>query len=181
MSIRHTRLSVLALLLGSVAVGYAAQGTQPTKSGAANSSSTTSTSTATAKVTPKKPSASGVHAAVRPAVHFRPRLPRKAVVAHPAVVHAQMAPAPSRISEIQDALSKEGAYQGEPNGKWDATTVDAMKQFQNDHGLTPSGKIDALTLQKLGLGSQVSGLGAPLPLAVPQASAADSGDQTEHP
>jgi peptidoglycan hydrolase-like protein with peptidoglycan-binding domain len=92
-----------------------------------------------------------------------------------------LAPTPSRISEIQAALSKEGAYQGEPNGKWDAATVDAMRQFQTDHGLTPSGKIDALTLQKLGLGSQVSGMGAPLPLAGPQASAADSGDQTEHP
>jgi hypothetical protein len=56
-----------------------------------------------------------------------------------------------------------------------------MKQFQGDHGLNPSGKIDALTLQKLGLGSQVSGMGAPLPLAGPQASAADSGGQTQHP
>lgn len=174
MCIRYTRLSLLALLLGSVAVGYAAQGTQPPKSGAANSSGTTSTSTATAKVTPKKPSASGVHAT-------KTSTSAKRRVVHPAVVHTQMAPAPSRISEIQAALSKEGAYQGQPNGKWDAATVDAMRQFQNDHGLTPSGKIDALTLQKLGLGSQVSGLGAPLPLAVPEASAADSGDQTEHP
>jgi peptidoglycan hydrolase-like protein with peptidoglycan-binding domain len=175
MRTRYTRLSLLALVLGSVAVGYAAQGTQAPKNGAANSSGTTSRSTA-ARVTLKKPSASGVHA-TKTSTSAR----RRVVVAHPAVVHAQMAPAPSRISEIQDALSREGAYQGEPNGKWDATTVDAMKQFQNDHGLTPSGKIDALTLQKLGLGSQVSGLGAPLPLAVPQASAADSGDQTEHP
>ena len=169
MRIRYTTLSMLALLLGSAAAGY---GARLPKSGAGDSS-TAHASTATAKVAPKKPSATGVHTTKTSR--------RKRRVAHPAVAHAQLAPTPSRISEIQSALSKEGAYQGEPNGRWDAATVDAMRQFQNDHGLTPSGKIDALTLQKLGLGSQVSGMGAPLPLAVPQASAADSGEQTEHP
>lgn len=173
MRIRYTTLSVAVLLLGSAAAGY---GARLPRSGAGDPSTTKPA----AKVAPKKPSSPTAHAAVRPAVRAT-KASAKSRVAHPAVVHTQTAPAPSRISEIQDALSKEGAYQGEPNGKWDATTVDAMKQFQNDHGLTPSGKIDALTLQKLGLGSQVSGLGAPLPLAVPQASAADSGDQTEHP
>jgi peptidoglycan hydrolase-like protein with peptidoglycan-binding domain len=167
MRVRYTTLSMAVLLLGSATAGY---GIALPRSGAGDSSTTTPR----AKVAPKKPSATGVHA-TKTSTSAKRRL------AQPAVVRTQTAPTPSRISEIQDALSKEGAYQGQPNGKWDATTVDAMKQFQNDHGLTPSGKIDALTLQKLGLGSQVSGLGAPLPLAVPQASAADSGDQTEHP
>jgi peptidoglycan hydrolase-like protein with peptidoglycan-binding domain len=176
MRIRYTMLSVLAVLLGGAVTGYAAQGTQLPKNGTAGSSTTRSTSASTAqsKVTPKKRSTTSVHAT-------KTSTSAKRRVAHTTLVHAQIAPTPSRISEIQAALSKEGAYQGEPNGKWDAASVDAMRQFQNDHGLTPSGKIDALTLQKLGLGSQVSGMGAPLPLALPQASAADGGAQTERP
>jgi len=75
----------------------------------------------------------------------------------------QKAPAPERVSEIQTALAKDGSFGGNPNGKWDATTVDAMKKFQEAHGLNPSGKLDAKTLQKLGLGSQTAGLAPPMP------------------
>jgi peptidoglycan hydrolase-like protein with peptidoglycan-binding domain len=75
----------------------------------------------------------------------------------------QKAPAPERISEIQTALAKDGSFDGKPSGKWDAVTVDAMKKFQEAHGLNPSGKLDAKTLQKLGLGSQTAGLAPPMP------------------
>ena len=74
-----------------------------------------------------------------------------------------MAPTPDRIREIQSALQRDGAYQGDPTGKWDDSTVEAMKSFQDKNGLTPTGKIDALTLQKLGLGSETAGKGAPVP------------------
>ena len=74
-----------------------------------------------------------------------------------------MAPTPDRIQEIQSALKREGALEQEPTGKWDDTTVEAMKKYQGDHGLDPTGKIDALTLQKLGLGSETAGKGAPIP------------------
>jgi peptidoglycan hydrolase-like protein with peptidoglycan-binding domain len=75
----------------------------------------------------------------------------------------QKAPAPDRISEIQQALAKDGSYGGKPNGKWDDPTVEAMKRFQETHGLNPTGKLDAKTLQQLGLGSQTAGVAAPLP------------------
>src|ERR1700733_1584351 len=75
----------------------------------------------------------------------------------------QKAPTPQRISEIQQALAKNGAYSGTPNGKWDASTVEAMKKFQGEHGLNASGKLDAKTLQQLGLGSQTAGIAAPTP------------------
>lgn len=75
----------------------------------------------------------------------------------------QKAPAPGRISEIQQALAKDGSFAGTPNGKWDGTTVEAMKKFQESHGLNPTGKLDAKTLQQLGLGSQTAGVAAPLP------------------
>lgn len=75
----------------------------------------------------------------------------------------QKAPTADRISEIQTALSKDGSFAGSPNGKWDDATVDAVKKFQEAHGLNPSGKLDAKTLQKLGLGSQTAGVAAPIP------------------
>jgi peptidoglycan hydrolase-like protein with peptidoglycan-binding domain len=75
----------------------------------------------------------------------------------------QKAPDPARISEIQTALARDGSFEGRPNGKWDPATVDAMKKFQEAHGLNPSGKLDAKTLQKLGLGSQTAGLAPPMP------------------
>jgi peptidoglycan hydrolase-like protein with peptidoglycan-binding domain len=74
----------------------------------------------------------------------------------------QQAPTADRISEIQTALSKDGSYSGAPNGTWDDSTVAAMRNFQTTHGLNPSGKLDAPTLQKLGLGSQTAGVAAPI-------------------
>jgi peptidoglycan hydrolase-like protein with peptidoglycan-binding domain len=89
----------------------------------------------------------------------------------------QKAPTPDRISEIQKALAKDGSFTGTPNGKWNDSTVEAMKKFQAGHGLNPSGKLDALTLQKLGLGSQTAGVAAPLP-PVSTSSSATTATQT---
>lgn len=50
-----------------------------------------------------------------------------------------------------------------PTGKWDDSTADAVRKFQSSNGLNPTGKLDALTLQKLGLGSETAGLAAPTP------------------
>jgi peptidoglycan hydrolase-like protein with peptidoglycan-binding domain len=92
----------------------------------------------------------------------------------PSKTHRQLAPEPARIVEIQQALAREGFYQGEPTGKWDDSTVTAMKNFQQAKGLQPTGKIEALSLQKLGLGSPVAGLAPPTrpsqPSAVPPQS-----------
>jgi murein L,D-transpeptidase YcbB/YkuD len=87
------------------------------------------------------------HAAVKE-THFRPR---------------QSAPTADRVGEIQTALSRNGFYAGDPTSKWDANTVEAVQRFQQENGLVPSGKLDALTLQKLGLGSEVAGLSPPRP------------------
>jgi peptidoglycan hydrolase-like protein with peptidoglycan-binding domain len=77
----------------------------------------------------------------------------------------QQAPNAERIKEIQEALIREGHYQGTPTGKWDAPTAAAMKSFQEANGLKPTGKLDALSLQKLGLGSEVAGVAPPSPVA----------------
>jgi peptidoglycan hydrolase-like protein with peptidoglycan-binding domain len=92
----------------------------------------------------------------------------------------QKAPAPERISEIQTALAKDGSFDSRPSGKWDPSTIDAMKKFQESHGLNPSGKLDAKTLQKLGLGSQTAGLAAPMPPVSSSSSLATSPSGTVH-
>lgn len=91
---------------------------------------------------------------------------------------AQTAPTPARISEIQSTLAAQGAYKGQPNGKWDAATIQAMKDYQSAHGLTATGKLDALTLQKLGLGSEIAGRAAPAPPEQPHAVPASGQQQT---
>lgn len=80
----------------------------------------------------------------------------------------QQAPTPERISEIQSALARGGYYEGDPNGKWDSNTVAAVEKFQSAHGIDSSGKLDAPTLQKLGLGSDIAGVSAPKPPTPPQ-------------
>src|SRR5487761_958651 len=88
-------------------------------------------------------------------------------------VKGQAAPTPDRIKEIQAALQKDGSYEGEPTGKWDAATTDAMRKYQDKIGVSPTGKIDAVSLNKLGLGSETAGKGAPLPAASTPATPAD--------
>jgi len=78
-------------------------------------------------------------------------------------VKGQAAPAPDRIGEIQAALVKDGSYAGVPTGKWDDSTAAALRRYQSAHGLSPTGKLDALTLEKLGLGSETAGVAPPTP------------------
>jgi peptidoglycan hydrolase-like protein with peptidoglycan-binding domain len=111
------------------------------------SKSTQGSSSAKSKSTSKAP-------AKKRAVSRRPR--------------GQQAPSADRIKEIQMALAREGHYQGEPTGKWDPATVQAMKSYQTASGLTASGKLDAKTLQKLGLGSDTAGQASPRTPASPE-------------
>jgi murein L,D-transpeptidase YcbB/YkuD len=85
--------------------------------------------------------------------------------------HLPARPSSGRIEQIQQALARSGYYQGDPSGKWDASTVGAMKQFQQSHGITPTGKINVSSLQQLGLGSDVAGVAPPRPVVPVNASA----------
>jgi len=64
----------------------------------------------------------------------------------------QQTPTPERYKEIQQALIDRGYLEGPPTGEWGPTSVDALKRFQQDQKLDPTGKLDALTLIGLGLG-----------------------------
>ena len=71
-----------------------------------------------------------------------------------------MEPTPDRYREIQQALQQKGYLQGEPNGKWDAGSMEALKRFQEDQNLNASGKLDSLSLIALGLGPQRTNISA---------------------
>ena len=73
-------------------------------------------------------------------------------------------PSHDRTEQIQAALARGGYYTGEPNGRWDSRMSEALERFQTAKGLTPTGKLDALSLEKMGLGSDVAGVSAPRPV-----------------
>ena len=73
---------------------------------------------------------------------------RKPVVA----AYRQMAPTPDRYREIQQALVEKGYLKSEPTGVWDAQSSDALKQFQTEKNLSPTGKLSSASLIGLGLG-----------------------------
>ena len=66
--------------------------------------------------------------------------------------NTQMRPTPERYSEIQKALITRGYLQGAPSGVWDESSAAALRRFQSDQNLEPSGKLDSLSLIALGLG-----------------------------
>jgi peptidoglycan hydrolase-like protein with peptidoglycan-binding domain len=112
------------------------------------SSSSTSAKLRSTKLTPAKTVSTKSKGKSRSRVAAKPK--------------GQGAPTSDRIKEIQTALQKDGSYSGEPTGKWDSATTDAMRKYQDKNGVNPTGKIDAVSLNKMGLGSETAGKGAPV-------------------
>jgi Putative peptidoglycan binding domain len=71
-------------------------------------------------------------------------------------VHGQQAIDPNRVREIQAALIRVHYLDGDPTGKWDASTVTAMQKFQADQGWQTKLTPDSRALKKLGLGADYS-------------------------
>ena len=143
---RLTRLILAAMAVGSLTLPAVAAAQTSSAHKTVHKSAASGTSTKTASGTAKKSGKSGKRSSSKTKR-----------------VKGQAAPTSDRINDIQGALARNGAYTGETTGKWDDSTVEAMKKFQASHGLNPSGKMDALTLQKLGLGSETAGMGVPTP------------------
>lgn len=57
-----------------------------------------------------------------------------------------------RARDIQTALIREKYLTGEPSGKWDQATKDAMARYQSDNGWQTKSLPDSRALIKLGLG-----------------------------
>jgi peptidoglycan hydrolase-like protein with peptidoglycan-binding domain len=182
--IRNLRPALLILLLSAVGSGVpagfaqsksaakkktptASKGTStpsaPSTSATKSSAKASSSKTTTAKASPAGQKTAGSGATVKSSVRSGSSRAAGKSSRRSRRQPGQKAPTSDRVSEIQAALAKDGSFSGMPNGKWDDETTQAMRRFQAAHGLNPSGKLDALSLQKLGLGSQTAGVAAPTP------------------
>ena len=72
----------------------------------------------------------------------------------PAKPKGQLKPDAERTREIQEKLIDSGAMAGQPDGVWDSRQMeDAIRKFQQMHGLNATGKLDVKTLKAMGLKS----------------------------
>jgi hypothetical protein len=133
-------LSVLAAALALPQSATTPSNTPAKKTPAAPAKTTAKTASAAKKTTTPTPSKKGKSA-------------KKTVV--PA--YRQMAPTPERYKEIQQALAEKGYLKSEPNGVWDDQSAEALRQFQTDQKLSPTGKLSSASLIALGLGPKTSG------------------------
>lgn len=85
------------------------------------------------------------------------RTGRKPAVTAVSSRRGQVAPTPDRYREIQQALAERGFLKSEPNGVWDPQSAEALKQFQTENNLSPTGKLSSLSLIQLGLGPKHEG------------------------
>jgi len=73
----------------------------------------------------------------------------------------QQTPTRERYQEIQQALVDKRYLQGPATGVWGPESVEALKKFQADQNLEPSGMLDSLSLITLGLGPRREPSSAP--------------------
>jgi Putative peptidoglycan binding domain len=125
MDVKFNKFGIVAtpLLLASLAFG----GASTTKEQASNSAP---------KV--QKPSQHVTHHASK-----RTRKPR---------ARGQKAIDGERVRKIQEALVREHYLKGEPSGKWDAPTQQALHRYQSDQGWQSKTVPDSRALIRLGLG-----------------------------
>lgn len=72
--------------------------------------------------------------------------------------HGQRTIDQGRTVQIQEALIREHYLTGEPTGKWDQSTKDALMRFQGANGWQTKSVPDSRALIKLGLGPDKKGL-----------------------
>ena len=58
----------------------------------------------------------------------------------------------SSVSQVQAALAREGYYRGAIDGSFGPATRNALRRYQQNHGLDVTGRIDRPVLEALGLG-----------------------------
>jgi peptidoglycan hydrolase-like protein with peptidoglycan-binding domain len=92
--------------------------------------------------------------AAKPSAKHRKTLSAKTAKAAPTWRSRQLAPTPERYKEIQSALAQRGYLKKDATGVWDGDSADAMRRFQQDQNLDPSGKVNSLSLIALGMGAK---------------------------
>jgi len=140
-----------ALLAGIVCVSAAALRADTTAQQKGSSTSQQKPHTASKNPTHPTSTSSSQHSSARRSAKHRP--PSKAaLVAAARRRRSMMRPESERIGEIQQALVKSGYLSGEPTGRWDDQTREAMRRYQADNGFPVTGLPEAKSLMKLGLG-----------------------------
>lgn len=144
--LRILALPLLAILFGAGLTWAAAA---PKKKAAARPSATKTSARPAARNSAARRTVSKGRATSSYARSRRGRSPQPVAARR---YHGQQSPTQERYTEIQQALAARGFLQSEPNGTWDAASVDALKRFQEEQNLPPTGKITSLSLIALGLG-----------------------------
>ena len=67
----------------------------------------------------------------------------------------QQTPSSERYREIQDALAAKGYLKSSPTGVWDNESAVALRRFQEEQNLEPTGRLNSLSLIALGLGPRI--------------------------
>lgn len=150
---------VLFITVLSTALSLMSAAAPPKKTVTKKKASTTKTTVTHKPMAARKTSTAKSPAITRKGARRAPVVSRAPVVKRSP---SQAAPSPERYREIQSALAEKGYLKSEPNGVWDADSIDAMKRYQADQKQDPSGKITAASLIGLGLGSSTA---SPLPPA----------------
>ncbi len=83
-------------------------------------------------------------------------------------------PTSDRITLIQQALIERGHLSGEPTGRWDAASMEALKKFEATQNVKVDGKLDSKMLILLGLGPRYDA-----DLALPGSPIAESSVATD--
>jgi peptidoglycan hydrolase-like protein with peptidoglycan-binding domain len=60
---------------------------------------------------------------------------------------------PDMTQQVQERLQQQGMYRGRIDGVWGPGTEAAMRSYQQQHNLNPTGKLDADTVAALNLGT----------------------------
>lgn len=150
--IRHSVFAAAALSLILVSAGAtplaeeaAKKSTVKKPTSKVNKSSTSKKSAASNKQSPSKTTPQGKRS---PSGSRRGR----SAARKKAAPRGQQRPTAERYREIEEALAARGYLLEEPSGKWGPNAVEALRNFQADHDLSPTGRLDALCLTQLGLG-----------------------------
>ncbi|CCD91558.1 exported hypothetical protein [Bradyrhizobium sp. ORS 375] len=64
---------------------------------------------------------------------------------------------PSAVREVQQAMNRLGYAAGQVNGTWNQATADALLNFQQAHGLEPTGNLNLSSIAALGLWNNIIG------------------------
>jgi len=120
----------------------------------------------------KHKSSSGIHSSSRKHSRGKTKGKRK---------RGQQAIDSPRARQIQEALIRQHYMQGEPSGKWDAATQDALRRYQTDQGWQSKTVPDSRALIKLGLGPSTDGLLNPESAMTAGPLASDAGAGKKQP